>query len=171
MPLVKNFFINILIIFILSVTSSYADEIKKLGKFKDWEALVLVKENEVVCFAQSKPVLQSPKSKKREARLFVTFRPNDKITNEIATTSGYEYNSQNSILAKSGKRKYKFDVSQDGFAWIADNKIEVKMIKTMKKASRIMITGYNQSGSQTIDHYSLMGFTKAYNKTKKHCFK
>ena len=169
MSLVKNFFINILIIFILSVTSSYAEEIKKLGKFKDWEALVLVKENEMVCFAQSKPILQSPKSKTREARLFVTFRPNDKITNEIATTSGYEYNSQNSILARSGKTKYKFDIAQNGFAWIADNKIEKKMIKTMKRGSRIMITAYNQSGSQTIDHYSLLGFTKTYNKVKKSC--
>ncbi len=169
MSLIKKIFINILIIFILSITSSYAEEIKKLGKFKDWEALVLVKENEVVCFAQSKPVLQSPKSKIREARLYVTFRPNDKITNEISTTSGYEYNSQNSILAKSGKTKYKFDIAQDSFAWIADNKIENKMIKTMKRGSRIMITGYNESGSQTIDHYSLLGFTKAYNEVKKSC--
>ncbi len=169
MSLVKNFFINILIIFILSVTSSYAEEIKKLGKFKDWEALVLVKENEMVCFAQSKPILQSPKSKTREARLFVTFRPNDKITDEITTTSGYEYNNQNSILARSGKTKYKFDIAQNGFAWIADNKIEKKMIKTMKRGSRIMITAYNQSGSQTIDHYSLLGFTKTYNKVKKSC--
>ena len=169
MPLVKNFFINILIIFILLVTSSYAEEIKKLGKFKDWEALVLIEENEIVCFAQSKPILQSPKSKTREARLFVTFRPNDKISNEISTTSGYEYNSQNSILAKSGKTKYKFDILQDSFAWIADNKIEKKMIKTMKRGSRIMITGYNVSGSQTIDHYSLLGFTKAYNEVKKSC--
>ena len=169
MSLIKNIFINILIIFILSATSSYAEEIKKLGKFKDWEALVLIKENEIVCFAQSKPVLQSPKSKIREARLYVTFRPNDKITNEISTTSGYEYNSQNSILAKSGKTKYKFDIAQDSFAWIADNKIEKKMIKTMKRGSRIMVTGYNQSGSQTIDHYSLLGFTKAYNEVKKSC--
>jgi len=169
MSLIKNIFINILIIFILSATSSYAEEIKKLGKFKDWEALVLVKENEIVCFAQSKPVLQSPKSKIREARLYVTFRPNDKIANEISTTSGYEYNNQNSILAKSGKTKYKFDIAQDSFAWIADNKIEKKMIKTMKRGSRIMVTGYNQSGSQTIDHYSLLGFTKAYNEVKKSC--
>ena len=39
----------------------------------------------------------------------------------------------------------------------------------MKKSSRIMVTAYNQSGSQTIDHYSLMGFTKAYNAAKKSC--
>ena len=39
----------------------------------------------------------------------------------------------------------------------------------MKKGSRIMIIGYNEKGSQTIDHYSLLGFTKAYNTAKKAC--
>ena len=58
---------------------------------------------------------------------------------------------------------------RDSFAWISNNKVEKKMIKTMKKGSRIMITGYNKSGSQTIDHYSLLGFTKAYNTAKKSC--
>ena len=62
-----------------------------------------------------------------------------------------------------------FDISQDSFAWIADNKQEKKMIRTMKKGSRIMITGYNQKGSQTIDHYSLLGFSKAYGAAKKSC--
>ncbi len=147
-----------------------AEEVKKIGKFKDWETLVLIKADGLVCFAQTKPVLQSPKSSNlREARLFVSFRPNDKITDEISTTSGYEYNSQNFTIAKSGKSKFKFDIAQEGFAWIADNKVEKKMIKTMKKGSRIMVTGYNKSGSQTIDHYSLLGFTKAYNTAKKSC--
>ena len=91
------------------------------------------------------------------------------ILDEISTTSGYEFNSQNSILATSGKKKYEFDIVQNAFAWITSNKIEKKMIKTMKKGSRIMVTGYNKSGSQTIDHYSLLGFTKAYNSAKKNC--
>ena len=72
-------------------------------------------------------------------------------------------------LAKSGKNKYKFDIAQEEFAWIADNKQETKMIKAMKKGSRIMITAYNLKGSQTIDHYSLLGFTKAYGTAKKNC--
>ena len=95
--------------------------------------------------------------------------PNEKISDEVSITSGYEYNSQNSIIATSGKSKYKFDIAQDNFAWISSNKIEKKIIKKMKKSSRIMVTAYNQSGSQTIDHYSLMGFTKAYNAAKKSC--
>ena len=113
--------------------------------------------------------MQAPKSNKRDAKLFVAFRPNESITNEVSVTPGYEFNKSNSVTAASGKNKFKFDIKEQGFAWIADNKIELKMIKQMRKGSRLMVTGYNQKGSQTIDHYSLLGFTKAYNSSKKAC--
>ena len=169
MSIINRIILFFFSIFIFSATFLSAEELKKIGKYKDWETLVLIKDNELTCFAQTKPVLQSPKANKRESRLFVSFRPNDKIVDEVSTTSGYEFNSQNSILATSGKKKYKFDIAQDSFAWISSNKVEKKIIKTMKKGSRIMVTAYNKSGSQTIDHYSLLGFTKAYNIAKKSC--
>ena len=158
-----------IIILFFTFSSSFAEEVKKIGKFKDWEVIQVLDTSGKICFAQSKPVLQSPKKGDREARLFVTFRPDEKVSDEVSITSGYEYNTQNSIIASSGKSKYKFDISQDNFAWISSNKVEKKIIKRMKKASRIMVTAYNKSGSQTIDHYSLMGFTKAYNAAKKSC--
>ena len=167
MSIIRNFIILILVS--LFSVSANSQEVKKVGKFKDWEAMVIVEQAGKVCFAQSAPVLQAPKSNLREARMFVSFRPGEKISNEISITGGYEFNNKNSITAKSGKSKYKFDIAQEGFAWIADNKIENKMIKTMKRGSRIMIIGHNQKGSQTIDHYSLLGFTKAYNATKEAC--
>ena len=167
MSIIKNF---IFIIFITTFISQVnGEEIKKMGNHKDWETYIINSETGKVCFAQSKPVLQSPKASPRDARLFISFRPGEKITNEISITAGYEFNNKNSITAKSGRYKYKFDITQERFAWIADNKLEKKMIKTMKKGSRIMVTGYNQKGSQTIDHYSLLGFTKAYNATKANC--
>ena len=169
MSLVKKVLFKLLLLIIFSFNFVQAEDLKKIGKFKDWEVIMISDESNKVCFAQSKPVLQSPKKSDREARLFVTFRPLEKISDEVSTTSGYEYNSQNSIIASSGKSKYKFDISQDNFAWISSNKIEKRIIKRMKKASRIMVTAYNKSGSQTIDHYSLMGFTKAYNAAKKSC--
>ena len=167
MSIIRHFII--IIFFSIIYNQAIAEEVKKIGKFKDWETMVIKNNSKLVCFAQSKPVLQSPKTYKREARLFVSFRPNEKIINEISITSGYEYNNENSIIAKSGKHKYKFDIAQENFAWLADNKMEKKMINTMKKGSRIMVSGYNQKGSQTIDHYSLLGFTKAYNTAKKSC--
>ena len=167
MPIIR--YLIILIFFSIFHNQAIAAEIKKIGKFKDWETMVVKKDTKLVCFAQSKPVLQAPKSNPREARLFVSFRPNEKISDEISITAGYEFNTKNSITAKSGKYKYIFDIAQEGFAWITDNKKEKKMIRTMKKGSRIMISGYNQQGSQTIDHYSLLGFTKAYSAAKKKC--
>jgi hypothetical protein len=163
---------NLIIFFtflIFALSPSKAEELKEIGKFKDWQTMVLIEPSGTICFAQSSPVLQAPKTNKREAKLFVTFRPSEKITDEISASPGYEFNKKNSVTAISGKKKIKFDILKQGFAWIADNKIEKKMIKVMKKGSRLMITGYNQKGSQTIDHYSLLGFTKAYNAAKSAC--
>ena len=169
MPIIKKILLILPIIFIGLYSQSTANEVKKIGKYKDWESMVIMEDTGKVCFAQSSPILQSPKSNnKRDAKLFISFRPNDKIINEVSVTAGYEFNS-NTVTAQSGKNKFKFDIKEQGFAWIADTKIEFRMIKRMKKGSRIMITGYNQKGSQTIDHYSLLGFTKAYNSSKKAC--
>ena len=166
MSIIKKF---IFIIFITTFASQVCAEVKKMGSHKDWATYVMNTETGKVCFAQSKPVLQAPKSNPRDSRLFVSFRPGEKIANEISVTAGYKFNNQNSVVATSGKSKYKLDLMQDGFAWMTSTKLETKMIKTMKRGSRIMISGYTQNGSQTIDHYSLLGFTKAYNATKANC--
>jgi len=169
MSIIKKIIPTLLIIFIISLSQLSAEEIKKIGKYKDWEAVVATSDSGKICFAQSLPVLQGPKSNsKRDAKLFISFWPSEKTINEISVTAGYEFNS-NTVTAQSGKNKFKFDIKEQGFAWIADSKIEFRMIKRMKKGSRIMITGHNQKGSQTIDHYSLLGFTKAYNTVKKAC--
>ena len=169
MSIIKKIFFLSTFILVISLPNTFAEDLKKVGKFKDWEVLVMSETSGKVCFAQSIPVLQAPKNNKREARLFVTFRPGEKITNEISTTAGYKFNKKNSVLATSGNNKFKFDIKQQGFAWMTSNKKEKIMVKVMKKGSRIMVTGYNEKGSQTIDHYSLLGFTKAYITAKKAC--
>ncbi|MDA9631127.1 invasion associated locus B family protein [Candidatus Pelagibacter sp.] len=168
MSIIKKIILTLPIVFVAWWSQLSAEEIKKIGKYKDWESMVVTEATGKVCFAQSSPILQAPKSNKRDAKLFIAFRPAEKIINEVSVTAGYEFNS-NTVTAQSGKNKFKFDIKEQGFGWIADSKVEFRMISRMKKGSRIMITGYNQKGSQTIDHYSLLGFTKAYNATKKAC--
>ena len=167
MSVIKKF---IFIIFLTAFADQVnAEEVKKMGTHKDWETYVINSDKGKVCFAQSKPVLQAPKTSSREARLFISFRPAENITNEISITSGYDFNKKNSIKAISGKNRYTFDIVRENFAWITDNKFEKKMIKTIQKGSRIMVKAHNLKGSQSIDHYSLLGFTKAYKATKANC--
>ena len=144
MSIIKKIFLILPILFVVSMSQLNAEEVKKIGKYKDWESMVVTDASGKVCFAQSSPILQAPKSNKRDAKLFIAFRPAEQIINEISVTAGYEFNS-NTVTAQSGKNKFKFDIKEQGFAWIAYSKIEFRMIKRMKKGSRIMITGYNQN--------------------------
>ena len=150
-------------------TLNAEESLKSIGKFKDWESFVLSKEGNKTCFAQSIPVVRAPKKIKRDpSRLFVSFRPNENINNEVSVTNGYEFKLKAPVTAKSGKKSYDL-FSKGRFAWVVDNKDEKKLIVTMKKASRLMIIGNTNKGDQTTDHYSMMGFTKAYNIAKKNC--
>ena len=165
---IKKILLAIFISLICSV--SYGEEnLKSIGKFKDWESFTLLQNGNKVCFAQSIPVVRAPKKLKREpSRLFVSFRPAENIKNEISVTNGYEFKIKAPVTAKSGKKNYDL-FSKGKFAWVVDNDDEKKLIVTMKKASRLMIIGNSDKGEQTTDHYSMMGFTKAYNATKKSC--
>ena len=163
---------KILILFLFYFTFetlSAEENLKSIGKFKDWESFVLSQDGNKVCFAQSIPVVRAPKKVKRDpSRLFISFRPAENIKNEVSVTNGYEFKLKAPVTAKSGKKSYDL-FSKDRFAWVVDDKDEAKLIVTMKKASRLMIIGNSDKGDQTTDHYSMMGFTKAYNTVKKSC--
>ena len=150
-------------------TLSAEENLKSIGKFKDWESFILSQEGNKVCFAQSAPVVRAPKKLKREpSRLFVSFRPAQNIKNEVSVTNGYDFKLKAPVTAKSGKKAYDL-FSKGRYAWVVDNDDEAKLILTMKKASRLMIIGNSDKGNQTTDHYSMMGFTKAYSAAKKSC--
>ena len=159
----------IILFFIIFNIARAEENLKSVGKFKDWESFVLSQDGNKTCFAQSIPVVRAPKKIKRDpSRLFVSFRPAENIKNEFSVTNGYEFKLKAPVTAKSGKKSYDL-FSKGRFAWIVDNEDEIKLIVTMKKASRLMIIGNTDKGDQTTDHYSMMGFTKAYNTAKKSC--
>ena len=114
------------------------------------------------------PVKRVPASVKRDdSRIFVTFRPVDNVRDEVSVTSGHTYKTS-SVTGKSGKSSYSF-FSQNNFAWLLDEREEQGFIKLMKRARNLMIIARTSKGAQTTDHYSMMGFTKAYNTAKKTC--
>ena len=162
----KKIFLSLVIILLASKT--FASNPVSIGTFKDWQVFTATTEQGKICFAQSKPKTRSPKNFKRESsKLFVTFRPQENIKDEVSVTSGHAYKTS-SVKAKSGKNNYSF-FSKKNFAWIAEEEREKKFIRLMKKASNIMIIANEPKGSQTVDHYSLIGFSKAYDTAKKNC--
>ena len=157
----------ITLFFIISV-KAIAETPKSVGKYKNWQSFTTNTDKGKICFAQSVPSKRGPESFKREdSRIFVTFRPGENITDEVSITSGHLY-KPSSVVAKSGKNSFSF-FSQEKFAWLLDEREEKKFIKLMKRATNLMIKANAKNGTQTTDHYSMMGFTKAYNTAKKVC--
>ena len=160
----------ILVLFLTLIISSsaLANTPKSSGKYKNWESFVLMTDKGKICFAQTKPVKRAQAAIKRdESRIFVTFRPSENVNDEISVTSGHTYKNS-TVSAKSGKSNYSF-FSQGNFAWLLDENEEKKFIKLMKRATDLMIKGKTKDGAETTDHYSMMGFTKAYNTAMKTC--
>jgi len=163
-------FKKILVIVIFSVFSlnAFANTPRSTGKYKNWESFTVEGDKGKICFAQSVPTKRAPAAIKREkSKIFVTFRPLENIKDEISLTSGHDYKSS-TVTASSGKRRYSF-FSQKDFAWLLDDQEERKFIKLMKKATDVIVKARTTNGAETTDHYSMMGFTKAYNTAKKTC--
>ena len=164
--LVKKFFI-VLVLFLFS-TTAFSVTPRSTGKYKNWESFVAETDKGKICFAQTVPTKRAPSAVKRnKSKLFVTFRPSEEIKDEVSLTSGHDYKTS-SVTASSGKRRYSF-FSQKDFAWLLDDQEEKKFIQLMKKATDIIIKARTTKGAETTDHYSMMGFTKAYNTAKKTC--
>ena len=163
-------FKKIFIIFTVTAFSlnAFANTPRSTGKYKNWESFVAETDKGKICFAQTVHTKRAPASIKRDkSKLFVTFRPTEDIKDEVSITSGHDYKSS-TVTASSGKRKYSF-FSQKSFAWLLDDQEEKGFIKLMKKATNVIIKARTTNGAETTDHYSMMGFTKAYNTAKKTC--
>ena len=158
----------ILLVLVLFSVNSFAVSPRSTGKYKNWESFVAETDKGRICFAQTVPTKRAPAAVKRDkSKLFVTFRPSEEIKDEVSLTSGHDYKTS-SVTASSGKRKYSF-FSQKDFAWLLDDQEEKKFIQLMKKATDIIVKARTTKGAETTDHYSMMGFTKAYNTAKKAC--
>ena len=62
MPM-KKILLIILFTFCSNILNA-EENLKSIGKYKDWESFILSKEGNKICFAQSIPVLRAPKKLK-----------------------------------------------------------------------------------------------------------
>ena len=103
---VKKIFL--LIILVVFSFNAFANTPRSTGKYKNWESFVAETEKGKICFAQTIPTKRAPGAIQREqSKLFVTFRPDENIKDEISVTSGHDYKSS-TVTASSGKKRFSF---------------------------------------------------------------
>ena len=157
------------IICLLSFEQKIFAQIKLDGQFKNWTAQNTNINGQQVCYAVSSPIASDPKNLNRaESRIFVSFRANDKIQNEISVTSGYNYKASSKVNVAIEKKEFNFE-TEDNFAWLTKYEDEISLIELMRKSTQAKITATSVRGTKTIDTFSLNGFSDAYEAAKKNC--
>ena len=138
------YFKKILILFLLLAftVQANANSPRSTGKYNNWESFNVETDKGKMCFAQTVPTKRTPSSIKRKgSRLFVTFRPGEKVKDEVSLTSGHSYKAS-TVTAKSGKNNF-FHLATGFFC---------RIVCFCKTHHRIMISSFRSIGSSCFNY-------------------
>lgn len=135
--------------------------------FRDWTVYHTTLQGKKTCYIASFPVSQTGNYKRRDEPYFLVTRISDNIE-EVSTSSGYKYKENSDVTVDAQGKKYNL-FTKDELAWAPDSDQDKSMIERMKKKSHMTVRGTSTLGTYSVDKYSLMGFTDAFNRMKKLC--
>lgn len=98
--------------------------------------------------------------------LFVTFRPGK--PGEISFTGGYPFAAGSTVEVQIDGTS--FQMFSDGeWAWPGSAEEDAKMLAALKAGTSATLTARSGKGTQTVDTFSLRGFTAAMEDAAKRC--
>ncbi len=150
-------------------TSLPAQALQLKETYKDWAVYVNASSAKKTCFAISRPKDMQPKGVNRgDVFFYVSSWPGDKVSNEISINIGYPLDGESAPSAIIGSDQFNLFAEGDK-AFIADENIEVKLVKAMQKGSTLVVKGRSKRGTATTDKYSLLGISAALKRVSAEC--
>ena len=154
-----------------SLPAAAQESTNRVSAMTDW--IVFVENSPKECWGVSSPkkTVNTLNGKPADVRrgeilLFVTHRPGKKP--EVTFTGGYPFAKGSTVELKiDGKT---FQLLTDGeWAWPATGDEDAKILAAMKAGSSATLGARSGRGTQTLDTFSLKGFTAAVNDAAKRC--
>ncbi|MDB5592380.1 MAG: hypothetical protein JWR86_2905 [Enterovirga sp.] len=140
-----------------------------VATFGDWGAYTAQSGRSKICYALSEPKSRSPANlKDTKAYLFVSFRPADKVRNEVAAVLNFATKDDGPATLAIGSTQYEL-VTKGKNAWVKDAADEAQAIATMSKGTTMTLQATSARGNKTTDRYSLAGFAQALERAKRDC--
>jgi hypothetical protein len=156
---------------VLAAPVAAQESTNRVATMTDWS--VFTEESPKECWGVSKPKETvntrdgQPVSVRRgDILFFVTFRPGN--PGEISFTGGYPFAGGSTVeVAIDGQT---FQLFTDGeWAWPGSPEEDAKLLAAMKAGSTAVLTGRSGKGTQTVDTFSLRGFTAAMQDAETRC--
>ena len=146
-------------------------ESKELAKFNDWTAFAEGEGKNLACMAVSKPKkAEGNYSRRGDIFAIVTHLPGQNKWNEFSIVAGYNFQPNSNPDVTIGDIKFQLFTSGSR-AWSFSPSEDDKIVKYLKNSMKMKVVGTSSRGTITNDTYSLVGFSKAYQKINEACKK
>ncbi|MCE8008744.1 MAG: hypothetical protein HEP69_17385 [Aestuariivita sp.] len=100
--------------------------------------------------------------------LFVFFRPGEEVTGQVTFTGGYPFADGSTVNLQIGSNTFEL-FTEGEWAWPASPADDAKVITAMKRGAQAVLTARSSRGTQTVDTFSLLGFTAAVEDAEARC--
>ena len=140
--------------------AAQADDPVSIGAFEDWEAFIYHSEGAAVCFVISAPKKTDSDKKishRDPVHFLVTHFMARKVRGQISTIIGYPFKEESTVALKVDDKAFELYTNGDT-AWAAAADVEASIVKAMKVAKILTVSGTSVRGTQTTDFYSMAGF-------------
>jgi invasion protein IalB len=143
-------------------SSAMAQEPRAIGHYGAWHALTFAEGDNTGCYIFSEPTQMEGKySSRGKVYALVTHRPSSKQLNVITIVAGYDYKPDSEVVVEIGEETFKL-FTDKGTAWTPTSDSDQKLVDAMKNGADMKVHGVSSRDTETVDTYSLQGFTKAY---------
>jgi len=152
--------IALLVMPVLGVAAS-AQTPEFLGTHRDWNVYAFTEDSQKICYMASEPTKQEGNYTRRGSpAVLVTRRPNPRV-DEVSVQPGYSYLEGSEVEVEVGNRKFAL-FTRGEHAWTKSEEEDQALIEAMKRGSDMTVRGTSTRNTFSLDTYSLLGFTAAY---------
>jgi invasion protein IalB len=152
--------IALLLMPVLSVAAR-AQTPEFLGTHRDWNVYAFTEDSQKICYMASEPTKQEGNYTRRGSpAVLVTRRPNPRV-DEVSVQPGYSYLENSEVEIDIGNRKFAL-FTRGEHAWTKSEEEDQALIEAMKRGSDMTVRGTSTKNTFSLDTYSLLGFTAAY---------
>lgn len=133
-----------------------------VGTYRDWNVYKFEDGDATICYMASEPKKQEGNYTRRgNPAVLVTRRPAPRVVDEVSVQPGYSYLDGSDVEIQIDRRKFLL-FTKGEHAWARTEEDDKKLISAMRRGVNMTVRGTSIKSTYSLDTYSLLGFTAAY---------
>ena len=140
-----------------------------VGTYRDWSVYKFQDGGDTICYMASQPKKQEGNYTRRgNPAVLVTRRPSPRVVDEVSVQPGYGYLDGSNVEIQIAKTKFLL-FTKDEHAWAETEADDQRLIQAMRRGSDMTVRGTSVKNTFSLDTYSLLGFSAAFEAMTEAC--